>query len=531
MLPVEPVHVGKAIVTDFAALRSKYGSRLGEVRAAIAGLVEADAARGLASVVFDLSDARQMGRLCVDPVDGPGDRRRAKEAVDAIDRFHEPTYILLLGAPDVVPMQLLRNPLSVALVGPGGDDDGMLPSDLPYACEAPYGLSIERFAGPARVVGRLPDMPGARDPGFLLRVLRHATRAKPAPQEAYRRWFALSTQSWLRPSREVLEGVFGSVERRDLHLVPGPGRPWRREVLAPRMHFVNCHGGAFDASFDGEYEALVLPTVTALEAGELGGKVPRGAILVAECCYGGHLYDPLDPRASPLGQRGIALEYLGQGAHGVFASTTTAYGGTVRCENADVLCMRFMQRVLAGASLGRAALEARQDLMDHHHGVDPTLFKTLAQFTLLGDPSIHPVRPGPAIASRRGPRDRFSRHEAGQLAARLRRENLRRMGLALLASFPQLGSPHPPTRLSAHRLVGKVARAMGFEGRDQIEMGIRLFDLSTSAVGLRPRLGRADIRGARQVVMGFRRILGNHDIQIAQLIDGKPTAIRHLVSR
>jgi hypothetical protein len=47
---------------------------------------------------------------------------------------------------------------------------------------------------------------------------------------------------------------------------------------------------------------------------------------------------------------------------------------------------------LAGASLGRAVLEARQQYAASMTDLDPVDLKTLAQFNLLGDPSIHPVR-------------------------------------------------------------------------------------------------------------------------------------------
>jgi hypothetical protein len=47
--------------------------------------------------------------------------------------------------------------------------------------------------------------------------------------------------------------------------------------------------------------------------------------------------------------------------------------------------------VLGGASLGLAALMARQQFVDRTSQMDAVDLKTLAQFYLLGDPSVHPI--------------------------------------------------------------------------------------------------------------------------------------------
>jgi hypothetical protein len=96
----------------------------------------------------------------------------------------------------------------------------------------------------------------------------------------------------------------------------------------------------------------------------------------------------------------MALEYLKQGAYGFFGSTTTAYGPAAGNDWADEICRLFMRKVLSGASLGRAALEARLDYLRFSRWDDPVKLKTLAQFHLLGDPSIHPVATGKAPGER-----------------------------------------------------------------------------------------------------------------------------------
>ena len=89
---------------------------------------------------------------------------------------------------------------------------------------------------------------------------------------------------------------------------------------------------------------------------------------------------------------GIANTYLKSGAYGYLGSTTIAYGPAKGNGSADLICQYFLKSVCDGASLGRAALEAQQKFASQSAELDPIDLKTLAQFVLLGDPSIHPVK-------------------------------------------------------------------------------------------------------------------------------------------
>ena len=83
----------------------------------------------------------------------------------------------------------------------------------------------------------------------------------------------------------------------------------------------------------------------------------------------------------------ICQSYLGQGAYGYFGSTTIAYGPKNDNGAADLICQYFLINVLEGASIGRAALLARQQFGAYSQ-MDPLDLKTLAQFYFLGDPSV-----------------------------------------------------------------------------------------------------------------------------------------------
>jgi hypothetical protein len=123
------------------------------------------------------------------------------------------------------------------------------------------------------------------------------------------------------------------------------------------------------------------------EAAYVDGKINEGTVASVECCYGGELY----PSSVDGGRAGICTTYLAGKAYGYFGSTTIAYGPAIGNGAADLICQYFLRRIMAGASVGRAALEARLEFAGGDPELDPIDLKTLAQFNLLGDPSIHPV--------------------------------------------------------------------------------------------------------------------------------------------
>ncbi len=432
----------KIIVTHKGALEAKYGAAASRVLAAIGRLISADAARGIGSRLVALDSKSDMAAYHARPMRGPADEEGAKRCIDAIDKAIEPHYILIVGGPDVVPMQDLQNPAGV-LVGKlneapdNGDDDPNLPSDLPYACDAPWSRDPGDFQGPTRVVGRLPDVPKEKDPAFLVKLLKLAAEARPLPRKDYEAWFALSAKVWETSSSKTVKKIFGDTSR--LVFSPPKKNLWSAQELSPRLHYINCHGGNRAVEFlgqfppDGDVEG---EQTLAMRAPALRGKVARGTVVAAECCFGAQVFSPRKKDGAEVnGTLGIALEYLRQGAYGVFGSTNIAYGppGDLDNDNADVICRKFMERVRAGCSLGRAALEARVAYVKYDPWTDPVKLKTLAQFTLLGDPSIHPVAPE---ASRPSPRER--RIEVNPEVERryraYRRKKAREEGLALDAA-------------------------------------------------------------------------------------------------
>jgi hypothetical protein len=369
----------KVIVTNFTALKGKYGpAGVTKIKAALNGVVAADKARGLTTSVVDVANSTAMRKVGGREVTAPANARQNKRAVDAVYRASAPEYLLLLGAPDVIPHVDLLNPVA------GGDDpDRLVPADLPYACEAPYSQQAKDFIGPTRVVGRLPDVTGAKDPAYLLGLLDVAAKWQSRPASSYQSVLGISAAVWKGSTALSLKKVFGAAGK--VKLVPPKGPGWTVAELAALSHFINCHGAEVDPHYYGQ-QGWNYPV--AHDAAWVKGKIKEGTVASVECCYGAQLYDPAK---EPGKQIGIGNTYLAGRAYGFFGSTTIAYGPADGNGAADLICQFLLQRVLGGASLGRAALEARQQFAQGAASLDPVDLKTLVQMNLLGDPSVQPV--------------------------------------------------------------------------------------------------------------------------------------------
>lgn len=350
----------KLLVTNRAALQAKYKD-LTAIDAALNAIVTADKARGIDTTIADI-DAKK-----------PAD---AKKAIDALSK-QLPDYIALVGGPDVIPYQDLQNPLH----SPSGDPDEIVWSDLPYACEAPYSTNIHDFTGPSRVVGRIPDLPGVTEPSFLLALLDVAAKWTTHPPADYASCFGLSTADWQESTKLSLKTLFG--ETASLNLSPDAGPDFDEKMLAARTHFINCHGALNDAQFYGQ-KGATFPI--SHRSSVLKSRRFDATVVAAECCYGGQLFKPTNDDGWA-----IAARYLAGGAYAYFGSTTIAYGPATSNGLSDNLCQNFLRKAIGGASTGRAVLEARQEYIKGTSFLAPQDLKTIAQFNLLGDPSVQPV--------------------------------------------------------------------------------------------------------------------------------------------
>ncbi len=371
----------KLILTNVSRLQGKYGAGFASIQTQIDKLITADQARGLETRLIALDDPAQMQTLKAPAVTNVLDPKQNKRAIDGVYKELAPEYMMILGAQDVVPHQDLSNP---AFDPEHGEDaDETADGDLPYACEAPYSQDPQDFTGATRVVGRLPDLPNASDPAYLMELLDTSITWKSGRPEDYSSYLGMSAEVWQESTALSLSNIFGAGG--SLQLSPSEGPNWADALVACRSHFINCHGSPSDFQFYGQSPADEFPV--AHTATGIDGRISEGTVVAAECCYGAQLFDP----APVGGKMGICSAYLKDKAYGFWGSTTIAYGPKKGNAWADLISQYFLKRVLAGSSLGRAALEARQAYAQSGGQMDPFDLKTLAQFNLLADPSIDPV--------------------------------------------------------------------------------------------------------------------------------------------
>lgn len=392
----------KILITNNTALRQKYGSSLTKIQEAIKRLVSADKARGINTRAIAVDKRQDMTAVRGEVVTNAADPRQNKNAVDAIYKALLPDYIVLLGSIDIIPHQDLHNPLYDPNSVDDGDPDEFAFGDIPYACEAPYSQEPKDFIGPTRVVGRIPDISNQSNADYMVRLLDVAAKWSSRDAHDYLQYFGISAEVWRKSTATSLQNTFGS--NSDLQVCPPNGPRWEHSLLSRLSHFINCHGASSSPVFYGQPVGRdVYPD--AHLATWINGRTSSGTIVAAECCYGSELYNPAPVKNRQIG---ICSTYLVNGAYGFFGSTTIAYGPAEGNGTADLISQYFLQQVIAGSSLGRAALEARQRFAQSSSSIGPDDIKTLAQYTLLGDPSIQPV-------------SKPKLHEAVELVRRMRK--------------------------------------------------------------------------------------------------------------
>ena len=240
-------------------------------------------------------------------------------------------------------------------------------------------------------------------------------------------YFGLTAEVWVGSTSLSLRQLFGDAST--MFTSPDDGPEWVNGELAAPWHFINCHGAALLPCFLGQRGPRDYPF--SLDARTLPALTP-GTVAAAECCFGAQLYDPARSTLSPPAA-GLANTYLGNGALGFFGSTNTAYGPADANGQADLITRFFLASLRSGASLGRAALEARQRFVRESSLVDPTDAKTLLQFVLLGDPSLHAVSVPPASTPGPGAKNLLlsEPHGDDRIERVQRRENLAMESISL----------------------------------------------------------------------------------------------------
>ena len=437
----------KILVANFAALNAKYGADgLKSIRDAAADLVAADKERGLTTQLVDISSKIAMLKFSGPAVTSPQKGAQIKNAIDAIYKSVTPDYIVILDCDDVIPHIDLKNPASA-------DGDATVPSDLPYASDAPFSnREIKTYAAVTRVVGRIAGIRGATTPDFLIKQLKKATKFKTGKRDGYFPYFGLSAEPWQKSTSQSVKNIFSNDA---IKVCPPEGTP-ATKLLTPLAHFINCHGGSVDPQFYGQHGENY---PVSMNSDDVAKGAKPDTVVAAECCYGAQLFDPKEAD----GSLPISNAYLGAGAVGYFGSTTIAYGPATGNGAADLLTQFFMIDMLAGASLGRACLQARQKFVQTQKMADGVNLKTLGQFILLADPSLQPclVETSPAVKAMA----KVIGAEDYAAARKRRRIALSAFGKAAADSSAFAGKKVARFAATLHNQVRKLARQRGFRAK------------------------------------------------------------------
>jgi len=331
---------------------------------------------------------------------------------------------VLIGSGDVVPLFDVTNPT----LSSDGDTDPTVPTDNPYASSRQFNPKKRAsYLVPDRVLGRIPDLPGSSDPAWLLNYLAVATDWKSRSPASYTKDLLVCCDTWKKSGKACVEYL--SRDSGTMLTCP-PSNDSSKTMEGRRaalLQMIKCHGAPNDSWFYGQ-RGHDYPEV--MRSTSLRKKTRKATVVGSMCCFGANIFDPLDPTAQHPGEPPISSVYLRQGAFGFLGSTCTAWVGLDTMLCSDWIVSAFLKSVLAGASLGRAALEARQNLARWSQTQgdlpDSADDKTLIQFMLLGDPSIHPVKVSeqPAVAF-------------AALARRQRRATSHQLGAMLTAAIPK----------------------------------------------------------------------------------------------
>lgn len=383
----------KLIVSSKTALQKKYKADFKKIEGLLKSIVAADKSKGLGSKYIFVDDAKMMKACKARVVTKIRNESQHKNAVDDLVHFFNPDYVLIFGAQDIFPFQSLVNDNYIATMSnrdsEDDDDEKMIDSDLPYACETPYSGNkrVQNYISPSRVVGRLPDLPGKANLVYISKLVENAIAWKPLAAFP-KNLFSLTTATWNKITNRIILEALGN-KHTSLVSPPHKAGSWKKAALAPLIHLINCHGGEIDANFWGQNAKTQEIEPASINSQDVNKMLNVGTVGVMECCFGGQLYEPNPKAELPMS---ICNSYLLNGAIGYVGSSCSAYGavnGEKFIYNADLIAKYFIRHLFNGSSLGRAFLEARQEYFSKNNQPDPIDYKTLAQFNLMGDPSLH----------------------------------------------------------------------------------------------------------------------------------------------
>jgi hypothetical protein len=420
----------KLSVTVKSRLEKKYGQAgLQQINKKVKDWIEADAKRGIQTVHVHVDDSTEMNAQGVGPVLGEATPENIKQAINDLwnKLYPTPHYLVLFGGEQIIPMFQVPNPSGWLESEP----DAVVPTDNPYATHLPFlpAEPTDSYLIPERAIGRIPDMVDDPDPRWLCDYLETAINWKPKRKSFYNLPYAICTAEAKEAATDSIQKALGKF---DLHPFVCPpdddSSPNTRQKLTAGLHMIKCHGNKQDATFWGFSEAdertkdHPCPAIT---SATLKSSPKPFTVVASMCCFGAQIFSPSDPNARSPQAWPIASTYLRKGALGFVGSTMMAWVGRADMGPADWIVQGYLKSVLTGESIGNALLVSKQDYQSHNSLADNTFAsdeqKTLIEYVLLGDPSLHPVGSAQSAKTLLAFQSRWRRRDArAKLAVGLR---------------------------------------------------------------------------------------------------------------
>ncbi len=348
------------ILTNMEQLASDFNTSIDEVRSTLIDIMESRRNDGVTYALIDINNN------AIDSSDG-SDVERNVGLLSTIVNVARPRYLMIIGNENAINVATWDNQ--------SYDGDEQVLADLPYAtldCTSPW--EGQKFnLGDAMRVGRIPTYSGEsiselRD--YFIRVEKYSGKINTIVP------FGLSALVWKDESNALYKGI-SSDRCKTSPNVKNEGVLGEIPAGANLLYF-NLHGSDQTKFWYGQ-EGGTYPTAFSPEA---VASLNAPYFIGVEACYGARYTDGLTKSDS------IVMSALSSGCLALMGSSMIAYGTSQEpgcC--ADVVIGRYIKDIAAGCTAGDAYINAIKELTSKSD-LDDAEIKTLAEFSLYGDPSV-----------------------------------------------------------------------------------------------------------------------------------------------
>lgn len=347
------------ILTDIQALATQLLCPVADLLVTINVYIASAANRGVNYHLLDL------GSNGISDIDGKNVQATVN-LLKTIVSIARPKYLLILGNEEIVNVTCWENQCA--------DSDDDVAADLPYATldtTSPWEGQNYDFSQVLRV-GRVPSYRGEQFAQFTT-YFNNAqiginSISKIVP-------YGLSALVWEPASAEQ----FSKIGKGKINTSPNVILENVMETLPQTANilFFNLHGSDQTKFWYGQEGSSYPETFSPETIKSIKGPYFLGV----EACYGARYTDGLTPDNS------IVLSAMQNGCLALLGSSKIAYGPCIPPATcADIIIGTFLKRICNGESAGDAYCEGLRALISSETPDDSTI-KTLAEFSLYGDPS------------------------------------------------------------------------------------------------------------------------------------------------